>query len=174
MIRNIFIGALALTILTSGALSFVEVKTAQPATTLLAQNVGDPFGPPPPFDPPEGDDNRGGSGGGNRGGSGEGNDGGSGGGNSGNILRNPLGFDTIEHFFAALLSFIVRLGFIVVTVALIWVGFLFVKAQGRPDDLKTAKEALMWTLVGAVILLGAEAISLLIQATISDIQDATR
>lgn len=191
MIRNIFIGALALTIIVSGGLSVFEMNS-QSAATVLAQYQQDPFSPPPfndwgdAEDPREGGgstpgtnsgggDSGGGreagSGGGREAGSGGGREAGSGGGNTGNILRNPLTFDTIEEFFAGLLKFIVRVGFIVVTVALIWVGFLFVQAQGRPEKITQAKEALLWTLVGALILLGAEAIAIAIQATITDIQN---
>jgi hypothetical protein len=49
---------------------------------------------------------------------------------------------------------------------LIYVGFLFVTARGEPGKITAARQALLWTVVGALILLGAEAISAGIQATV--------
>ena len=50
---------------------------------------------------------------------------------------------------------------------LIYVGYLFVVARGVPGEITKAKDALLWTVVGALILLGAQAISLGIQATVA-------
>jgi len=52
---------------------------------------------------------------------------------------------------------------------LVYVGYLFVTARGNDTKLTTAKSALLWTVVGALILLGAEAIALAIQATVEAI-----
>lgn len=49
---------------------------------------------------------------------------------------------------------------------LIYVGFLFVKAQGKEEELRDARRALLWTVIGALILLGSQAIAMGIKATV--------
>jgi hypothetical protein len=84
---------------------------------------------------------------------------------SGVTLMNPLKVDSLEELLAIVLRAIVRLGTIVLTLMLIWVGFMFIKARGNPTELTVAKKALLWTIIGGLILLGAEAIGRVIQAT---------
>ncbi|MFZ1074893.1 MAG: hypothetical protein WAN50_00775 [Minisyncoccia bacterium] len=110
------------------------------------------------------------SGSGNTGGSsGSGNTGGSGG--SGYTaptvtLTNPLGTGTtLNSLLTSILGFVVQIGSIIVVLMLVYVGFLFVTAQGNDSKLSQARNALLWTVIGALILLGAQGIALGIQAT---------
>ncbi len=84
-------------------------------------------------------------------------------------LRNPISSDSLADFFAKFLGILVQVGFPIIILAIIYTGFLFVKAQGNPEELQTAKRAFLWTIVGAIILLGASAISVLIQGTVNEI-----
>ena len=59
-----------------------------------------------------------------------------------------------------------QIGTIVIVLMLVYVGFLFVTARGEPGKITTARTALLWTVVGALVLLGAQAISLGIQSTV--------
>jgi hypothetical protein len=47
----------------------------------------------------------------------------------------------------------------------VYVGFQFVAAQGNEEKLRTARNALIWTIIGGAVLLGAEVIMRVIQAT---------
>lgn len=49
---------------------------------------------------------------------------------------------------------------------LVYVGYLFVVARGNPGEIEAARKALLWTLIGALILLGAKAIAIGIQQTV--------
>lgn len=69
-------------------------------------------------------------------------------------------------FLNAVLQFVVRIGAIVVILMLVYVGYKFVMAQGEPGKITEARQALLWTVVGALILLGAQVIALGIQATV--------
>lgn len=83
-------------------------------------------------------------------------------------LINPLGAGTdINTLITDILQLVVRLGSVVVILMLVYIGFLFVAAQGNESKLAQAKQALMWTVIGALVLLGAEAIAQGIQATVS-------
>ena len=84
----------------------------------------------------------------------------------GNTLCNPLGAGTsLTTLIADIMSLVTRIGIVIVILMLVYVGFLFVTAQGNESKLTQAKTALMWTVIGALILLGAQAIAYGIQAT---------
>jgi hypothetical protein len=53
---------------------------------------------------------------------------------------------------------------------LIWSGFMFVSAQGNPEKIETAKSRLLYTIIGAILLLGAWTISQAIKGTVEDIK----
>jgi hypothetical protein len=72
-------------------------------------------------------------------------------------------------FIQRLLGFIIRIGTIVVVLMLVYTGFLFVKARGNPGEISTAKNSLLWTLIGGLILLGSQAIAKAIEATVQAI-----
>jgi hypothetical protein len=81
-------------------------------------------------------------------------------------LLNPLKSGTsLESFLKNILDFMIRIGTIFIILMIVYIGFRFVAAQGEPGELQKAREMLMWTVVGALILLGAQAISSAIEAT---------
>ncbi len=82
-------------------------------------------------------------------------------------LTNPLNsINSLPDFLNAILGAVVDLGTIVLTLALIYVGFLFVKAQGKEEEIKNARNALMWTVIGGLVLLGAKTIGMVIASTV--------
>lgn len=85
-------------------------------------------------------------------------------------LQNPLKFDSLEELLTGILDAVVNLGFIFLILMLVFVGFKFVMAQGNEEQLKSARGALMWTVIGGMLLLGAKAISLVIQDTVRSLQ----
>lgn len=89
------------------------------------------------------------------------------GGGSG-ALQNPLkNICSLPDLLYAILDAVTEIGAIILIVMLVWVGFLFVVAQGRPEEISKARSALIWTLIGGMILLGARAIAEVIQATVT-------
>jgi hypothetical protein len=93
-----------------------------------------------------------------------------------NTIVNPLGSDgpqNIPDFIAKLLDIVVIIGIPIVTLAIIYAGFLFVQAQGNPEALKKAKSTLLYTLIGATLLLGAFVIAAAIGSTVDDITSTT-
>ncbi|PIR83332.1 hypothetical protein COU19_01205 [Candidatus Kaiserbacteria bacterium CG10_big_fil_rev_8_21_14_0_10_56_12] len=83
-------------------------------------------------------------------------------------LLNPLGSGStdLESFLNSILDFVIRIGTIVVVIMMVYVGFKFVTAQGDPGEISKAREMLLWTVVGALILLGAKALAGGIAATV--------
>ncbi len=85
---------------------------------------------------------------------------------TGGTLVNPLNAKTIQELLAIVLKGIVQIGSIIIVLALVWVGFLFVFAQGNEEKVKSARAALMWTVVGGLVLLGAQGIAMVLQSTV--------
>jgi len=48
-------------------------------------------------------------------------------------------------------------------------GILFVAAQGNPEKLSRAKSALVWVLIGALVILGSKALAHAIEATVAEL-----
>ena len=85
-------------------------------------------------------------------------------------ICNPLGnTNTIPAFIKIILEGALKVGIPIIALAVIYCGFLFVAAQGNPEKLGKAKDALLYTLIGAGILLGSLAIAELISATIKSV-----
>ena len=81
-------------------------------------------------------------------------------------IINPLNESTIDGLIKTVLEGALKIGIPIIALAIIYCGFLFVEARGNPEKIGKAKESLMYTLVGAGILLGAWAIALLIKNTV--------
>ncbi|MEX2029122.1 MAG: hypothetical protein WD963_01425 [Candidatus Paceibacterota bacterium] len=84
-------------------------------------------------------------------------------------LVNPLkrgGIDNIPKFIEVLLKGVLKIGIPLIALAIIYCGFLFVAARGNSEKLTKAKDALLYTLIGAAILLGSWAIAQLISETV--------
>jgi len=79
---------------------------------------------------------------------------------------SSAGGDCLMAFLNSILDFVIQIGTVAIILMLVFVGYKFVVAQGAPGKIEEAKSMLMWTLIGALILLGAKAISLSIQATV--------
>ena len=61
---------------------------------------------------------------------------------------------------------VLPLGASVAAIAIIYSGFLYVKAQGDTSKLKEAHEAIKWSIVGTAVILGAWVLAQLIKGTI--------
>lgn len=81
-------------------------------------------------------------------------------------IQNPIKADNIQDFIKTILEGVIRLGIPLIALAIIYSGFLFVAAQGKPEKIKEAKDALLYTVIGAAVLLGAWAIAQLISETV--------
>lgn len=90
-------------------------------------------------------------------------------------LTNPLaggGIHSLTDFLEALLELVVLIGFPLIVLFIVWIGFRFVQesAAGNAEKIKELRGLLLWAIVGALILLGAQALSIAIQATVEQLQ----
>ena len=87
-----------------------------------------------------------------------------------NKLQNPINVNSISDFLDTLLKAIVKISTPIVVLMIVYSGFLFIKAQGNPEELTKAKKSIMWTVIGAIVVLGAFALSKAIGGTVDDLQ----
>ncbi len=84
-------------------------------------------------------------------------------------LKNPINVGTFGELVKKVISAAVTVLMPFVVLAFVYSGFLFVKAQGKPEDIEKAKEAILYSVVGAFILLGAWGFAQIIGTTVRTI-----
>lgn len=81
-------------------------------------------------------------------------------------ICNPINANSINEVIKIILEGVIKIGIPIIALAIIYSGFLFVSAQGNSEKIKKAKDALLYTLIGAAVLLGSWAIAQLISETV--------
>jgi hypothetical protein len=81
-------------------------------------------------------------------------------------LSNPIGSDSIEEFILKIIDVLLVFAIPIIMLYIMYAGYLFVTAQGDSGQITTARSALLWAVVGGVIVLGAKVIVEVIQGTI--------
>ena len=84
-------------------------------------------------------------------------------------LCNPLRFPSIETFIQGVLQAIVLIGVPVITLFIVYAGFKFVLARGKPGEISKAKDNFVWVILGAALILGAWVLATLIGGTVSQL-----
>ncbi len=85
-------------------------------------------------------------------------------------LESPLkGTESLSVFISKILEIVVKVGTPVVVIAIIYSGFLFVKAQGNETEIESAKKTFFWVVIGAATILGASVLGGMIGSTIKSI-----
>ncbi len=83
-------------------------------------------------------------------------------------VKNPLGskFENLNDFVKTLLEGFIKILIPVIALAIIYAGLLFVTARGNTEKITTAKNALLYGVIGAGLVLGAWALAQLISDTV--------
>ena len=86
-------------------------------------------------------------------------------------IDNPFkGGDDLSAVVVAILNDIIMpLAGVLVVLAIIYSGFKYVTAQGKPEEIKKANQGLLYVLIGTLILLGAGAIAAAIKGTLTQL-----
>ncbi len=82
-------------------------------------------------------------------------------------LKSPLAFDSIEDLVTGILNIFVIIATPIIVMFIIYAGFLYVTARGNAEQVSKATTALTYSIVGAVILLGAVALSAIIGGVVA-------
>jgi type IV secretory pathway VirB2 component (pilin) len=85
-------------------------------------------------------------------------------------LTNPLKSNDIGSFISTILGYVVKIGGVLATFAIVYTGYLFAFARGNSGKLDNARGALLNTVIGLSILLGAQLIANMITTTVGSIR----
>jgi len=86
------------------------------------------------------------------------------------VFDNPLaGAPDLYTLLGLILQSAVYILFPIIVLMIVYTGFLFVRAQGNAAKLEEARRALLWTIIGALIILGSWALAEAIRATVNNI-----
>ena len=86
------------------------------------------------------------------------------------IITDPLGNVTIYEFIAKALGVAVQILVPLIVIFYVITGLMFITARGAPEKLKIAKMALLYTTIGAAVVLGAWVLAQMIGDTINAIK----
>ena len=87
-------------------------------------------------------------------------------------IQNPLKGnpgDLLTLLQTILQSIVMPIASVAAVVYIIWAGFQYVMAQGKPAEIEKANANLLWALIGVGVLLGATGISMVIQKTVGSL-----
>jgi len=86
-------------------------------------------------------------------------------------IDNPFKKSTIKDLIETIVNdILIPIGAVVAVLMIIYAGFLFVTARGNETQITKARQALLWAVIGAAILLGAWVISQAITTTIDQLK----
>lgn len=83
---------------------------------------------------------------------------------------NPVGKNSINEILTAVLDFLTAIGAVLAVLFTVYAGFLFVTARGDEGAITKAKQTLFWTLIGALVVLGAYALAEVIENTANQLK----
>jgi hypothetical protein len=82
-------------------------------------------------------------------------------------LKNPLKVNTIEGAIKKIMDAIMKIAIPIIIILFIWAGFKFIFAQGNKDKLGEARRTFLYTLIGALLVLGAWTIATALVGTVN-------
>jgi hypothetical protein len=88
---------------------------------------------------------------------------------SGDCLTSPTGNVSLQGFIAAALMAMVKIAMPIITIFIVYSGFLFVTAQGNKAKLETAKTNFFYSVLGALLILSAWVLANLIGNTVTQL-----
>jgi len=81
-------------------------------------------------------------------------------------LENPLRFGSLEGLIVGILNVLLVIAVPIIVFFIIFAGFSYVTAQGNPEKIKQASRSLTYAIIGGVLILGAVAISEILQSIV--------
>lgn len=82
-----------------------------------------------------------------------------------NIL-NPIKATNLQTFLLQVVDILLVFALPIIILFIMYAGYLFVIAQGNPSKIEEARSALLWAVIGGVIVLGASVIYGVINGTV--------
>ncbi len=84
-------------------------------------------------------------------------------------ISNPIKANSIQELLTSILKVIIAIGVPISVFFIIYAGFKFVMAKGNPGKIDEARTFLLWTIVGIVVLLGAQLLATILEGTVKSL-----
>jgi len=82
-------------------------------------------------------------------------------------IENPLGFDSLEGFLGHISGFLFQISIPIVTIMIIWGGFLWMTAGANPERVTKGRQTITYAIIGFVIVLMAQGIVAIVRDLLS-------
>lgn len=89
-------------------------------------------------------------------------------------LENPTTITSLQALIQAIIKIVLIISIPVIALFIIYSGFLFVSARGDPKKLETAKKTLLYTIIGAVVILAAWLIAQALVGTVQSVESGAK
>jgi hypothetical protein len=84
-------------------------------------------------------------------------------------LTNPYKSPSIQNFISDFLKAVVEISLPILTLFIVYAGFKFVFARGKPEAIAEAKKNFMYVVIGSILILGAWVLATLIASTATQV-----
>ena len=81
-------------------------------------------------------------------------------------LDSYLPFSSLEELIVAILRIFITIAVPIIVLFIIYAGFLMVTANGKAEQIEQGKRALLYAVIGGLLILGANLILAVIQGTV--------
>lgn len=85
-------------------------------------------------------------------------------------IHNPIMAGNIQQLFEALIDIVLVFAVPIVVFFIIYAGFLYVTARGNESVIEQAHKALLFALIGGILILGARVLITVVQGTVDSIR----
>jgi|SRR3989338_817744 len=85
-------------------------------------------------------------------------------------LDNPIKAENFLDLLDQVVDLAMYIAIPIIVIAIIYAGFLFVKARGKEKEITDAKNVLMYVVIGSAIILGAELLKDIVVNTITSLK----
>ncbi len=82
-------------------------------------------------------------------------------------FNNPLSFTSITDMIVAIVNVVIVMSTPIIVFFLIYAGFMYVTARGNPEKIQQASKALLYGIIGGVIILASVAIMTIVKNLVS-------
>ena len=87
------------------------------------------------------------------------------------MLENPLATDSIIGLFQVLLDIVMVFAVPIIVFFIIYAGFLYVTARGDAGKIQQAHQALLYAVLGGLLILGANVLIDVVQGTVDSVMN---
>jgi hypothetical protein len=84
-------------------------------------------------------------------------------------VQNPLEADNITQLFAAIIDVVLVFAIPIIVFFIIYAGFLYVTARGNESTIQKAHMALLYALIGGLLILGARVLIDVVKGTVEQV-----